>query len=263
MAIIEPEDRHVKQTTRSTYDSPATSPALKLESSRDSNYSRDRDNNHASDREAVPHHPSETSRAPPSGPASSRPANGRFSPPSGPAASSSAAPARVSNPILSAPSRPRGGRSGGFGGSYRGDFGAPSPRRGEFASRGGYGGPPRGSGYAGSFRGNSSSGTYPHTQRFNTGAPSAVSKYLGDLPQILPGGQRAPPRDAALEARLRKLDEEAEKLRSIITEKSKITRNGLKEWDQLKAETESARIRGDFAEENLRKMTGEPVVDSF
>jgi hypothetical protein len=257
---IAPEERDGR-TARSPYQSPALSPALKKEPPREADYGRDRDRD-IGDRGAdsrdttLSYRNGDTSRAPPSGPASTRVASGRFSPPSGPAASSVTAHNRFNNPILSAPSRPRGAR-GGFSGSYRGDFGGPSPRRGDFGRGGGYfGGPPRG-GFVGSFRGssNSSSATYPHTQRFNS--TSSVNKYLGDLPQIVPGGQRAPPRDAAAESRIRRLEEEAEKLRNQIADKQKTKRTGLKEWNRLSAETESTRLRGEFAEENLRKMNGE------
>ncbi|KAF2672496.1 hypothetical protein BT63DRAFT_453004 [Microthyrium microscopicum] len=187
----------------------------------------------------------DTTRAPPSGPAASR---AGAVPPSGPAGSSGS---RFNNPVLSAPSRPRGGR-GGFGGGYRGDFGGPSPRRGDFGRGGYFGGPARGGYQGGNFRGssNSSSSTYPRSQRFDTA--SSVRQHLSDLPAIVPGGQALPPLDPAGAQRLRRLEEEAARLREEIAEKQKIKRQGLKEWDKLQADIDSAQRKTEFQEENLR-----------
>ena len=49
----------------------------------------------------------------------------------------------------------------------------------------------------------------------------------------------------------------------MIADKQKVKRQGLREWDKLVAETDSARIRGDLVEENLRKINGEDVEMAF
>lgn len=233
-----------------------------------------------------------------------------MSPPSGPASNvPMSAHARPGNPILSAPSRPRGGGRGGFGGGPGRDFqpydnagGTPplGPRRGSGAwgPRGGgpgpvgYGGPPSGPrGGAPPFRGssNSTSTTYPRTQRFNNpvvptgptaaatatasspGGPaiptgpagtatlnttnSAVAAHLSDLPSIVPGGIRQ--KDLYEMSRLQKLEDEARKLRDQIAEKEALGRRGKREWDRLEREGETISLRADLADEHLRSLNGE------
>lgn len=184
-----------------------------------------------------------------------------ISPPSGPAADSPVSAHSRYNPVLSAPSRPRG--RGGFGGYPPRDFSGPSRRGGrDFGGPpprgGGYGpGPsPRG-GHFSAFRGsgNSSSSTYPRTQRFDT-----PSSHLADLPSIIPGGQKAAPRDAVADAKIKKLEEEAERLRLQIADKQKGKRNNLRDWDKLSADTQSAKLRAEFAEENLAKVNGDDAA---
>lgn len=246
-------------------------------------------------------------RAPPTGPASTTPRNFAYpamSPPSGPASNvPMSAHARPGNPILSAPSRPRGGGRGGFGGGPPRDFqpydntgAAPplGPRRGSanWGPRGGgvYGGPPSGPrGGAPPFRGsaNSTSTTYPRTQRFNNPTPptgpaaaavaptiggpaiptgpagtaslntsnSAVAAHLSDLPTIVPGGIRQ--KDLFDNSRLMKLEDEARKLREQIAEKEALGRRGKREWERLEREAETFSLRGDLADEHLRSLNGE------
>lgn len=57
--------------------------------------------------------------------------------------------------------------------------------------------------------------------------------------------------------RLDKLQEEAEKLRKAIEEKEAKKRRGLREWDRLSRETETAALRSRLAEESLRAASGE------
>jgi hypothetical protein len=129
---------------------------------------------------------------------------------------------------------------------------------------------------------NSTSTTYPRTQVFNStrangsgggggggggGAPadssrrsSGVERHLADLPPLEPNGRRYPasvPDAAAMEAKARRLDEEADKLRKLIAEKQQAKQTGMREWGRAKAETESARTRGDFAEDGVRRINGE------
>ena len=192
-----------------------------------------------------------------------------------------------STSILSAPSHPRGGRGG-----HRGDYGSrdyprefqPGPpplRRGSYGPSRGRGGPapsfeggfpsgPRGS-YGGhhpfggppSFRGNnSSSTTYPRTQRFNTKAdstasrPSSISEqYLSDLPAIVPGGQKL--LDVVDTSKINRLDDEVKKLKDEIAKKEVKARHASREWDRSQRESDMAGLRADFAEQHLRALNGE------
>jgi hypothetical protein len=131
------------------------------------------------------------------------------------------------------------------------DFSGPSPRGGYNA-----GPSPRGGHFAPGFRGsgNSSSGTYPRTQRFNT-----TSSHLADLPSIVPGGQRLPPHDPVADSRIKRLEEEAERLRLQIADKEKTKRATLREWNRMGQEAESARLRAEFAEDNLARINGEDM----
>lgn len=213
-----------------------------------------------SDREygpgGVPTGPSSFSRAPPTGPSTRGYHSPALSPPMGPGSNNqpSAYP-RSSNPVLGAPTRPRGGGRGGFGGeSYR-DFSGPGPRRGSWGGgRGGYyGGPhsgPRGGGqFAPPFRGssNSTSTTYPRTIRF--------TNHLADLPKEVPGGQKAP--ELYDKSKISKIEEEARKLREIIAAKEAQNRQGLREWDALEHESNNVGLRAELAEQHLRSLNGD------
>ncbi|KAG9195548.1 hypothetical protein G6011_00669 [Alternaria panax] len=214
------------------------------------------------------------SRAPPTGPSSRSYPSPAISPPAGPSNLAPQPPAfpRGNNPVLAAPTRPRGGGRGGFGGyEGRGDFSGPSSRRGSWGAgpRGGgyYGGAPSGprgpsSGpggaapFAPSFRGsnNSTATTYPRTMRFRD--------HLSDLPKEIPGGQRAP--ELYDKSKILKLEAEAQKLREMIDKKEDAKRQKLREWDSLEREAETAQLRVDLAESSLRSINGEAdVSDAF
>lgn len=79
--------------------------------------------------------------------------------------------------------------------------------------------------------------------------------YLGDLPRIVEGGQKAP--DLYDHSRLDKLEEEAEKLRRVIDDKQIKKRRGLREWDRLERESEAAGLRAQLADESVRALAGE------
>ncbi|KAF2734048.1 hypothetical protein EJ04DRAFT_256051 [Polyplosphaeria fusca] len=206
-------------------------------------------------------------RAPPTGPSGGRgypsPA---ISPPAGPSTNTSQPPAYPrggSNPVLSAPTRPRGGGRGGFGYDAPRDFsGGPPPRRGSWSGAGGRGGyfggappagprgPPSGSAaFAPPFRGssNSTSTTYPRTQRFQN--------HLADLPKEIPGGQKAP--DPYDRSKIMKLEEEAKKLREQIEAKESAKRQRLHEWDNLEREANNVSLKADLAEQQLRSLNGD------
>ncbi|KAF2427123.1 hypothetical protein EJ08DRAFT_363413 [Tothia fuscella] len=88
--------------------------------------------------------------------------------------------------------------------------------------------------------GNGTSSTYPRSQRF-----------LADLPTLVPGGRKMNA-SMPVNTKVKRLEEEAEKLRRVIEEKEKASRVGLREWERLESETEVARLRTELAEEGLR-----------
>ena len=100
-----------------------------------------------------------------------------------------------------------------------------------------------------SFRGssNSTSTTYPRTQRFRD--------HLADLPAIIPGGERQA--ESFDTSKIEKLEDEAQRLRELISEKQASKRQGLREWEKLEREGDAARLRSELAEESLRGLNGE------
>lgn len=210
------------------------------------------------------------SRAPPTGPASRGYPSPAMSPPAGPPSIAQQAPVhpRNSNPVLAAPTRPRGGGRGGFAYDSPRDFSGP-PGRGSWSAR-----PPRGGGHFASggapagprgsfsssapftppFRGssNSTSTTYPRTQRFRD--------HLADLPKEIPGGQKAP--EIYDKSRILKLEEEARLLREKIERKEDEKRQRLKEWDSLERDASTAQLRVELAENSLRELNGEGDASS-
>ncbi|KAF2463655.1 uncharacterized protein BDR25DRAFT_297800 [Lindgomyces ingoldianus] len=206
-------------------------------------------------------------RAPPTGPSARSYPSPAISPPVGPSGAAPQAPAypRGNNPVLAAPTRPRGGGRGGFGYDAPRDFSGPAPRRGSthWGGRGGggyYSGPPSGprgsvggpTPFAPPFRGssNSTSTTYPRTQRFRD--------HLSDLPKEVQGGQKAP--DVYDQSKILKLEEDARKLRELIDAKEMAKRQQLKEWDTLERDATNAALRSELAEQQLRSLNGEGEV---
>jgi hypothetical protein len=91
--------------------------------------------------------------------------------------------------------------------------------------------------------GNGSSTTYPRTQRF-----------LADLPAVVPGGRKMPTQPLPNAAKVKRLEEEAERLRKIIEDKEREKRGVVGEWERLEGENEVARLRTELAEGSLRKV---------
>jgi hypothetical protein len=100
---------------------------------------------------------------------------------------------------------------------------------------------------------NTTSTTYPRTQRFGP-AISPVERHLADLPQPAPGGRRYPTVAPVTTAKIKKLEEESEKIRKQIDDKKKNLRQELHEWDKLGRESAKYHLAGDMAEANLKKL---------
>ena len=178
-------------------------------------------------------------------------------PPTGPSAApgSASGASRAANLcLLSAPTRPKGGPA----------FKRESPREGPIPSlsrRGPlaiYNNPPTGprssfspvSGNNDQHRPrHSSSGlsAHPRTQR--------STNHLSGLPVLVPGGKLfISGFEPATEKRLAQLEIDKEKLLEQITEKQKIKRNELRDWDRLKRESEVSALRSELADEHLQRM---------
>lgn len=111
----------------------------------------------------------------------------------------------------------------------------------------------------------STSNTYPRTQRFD--APRApavpyVHQALQNLPRIIPGGQKDPTASGLpldIQARLKRTEDEAEKLREELRIKEEKMRKGLKLWNKLERESASMGLRSEISERQVRIMAGEGV----
>lgn len=77
---------------------------------------------------------------------------------------------------------------------------------------------------------------------------------MNDLPQAVPGGRKIPVKAPPNAAKVKRLEEDAERLRRIIDEKERVKTAKLKEWERLEAECDSAKLRTELAEEGLRKI---------
>ncbi len=225
-------------------------------------------------------------RPPPSGPAN----RGSFSrdtqpelPPAAPI-SMSAHNRPVSASVLAAPTRPRGGSSFADRGSRDQPYGGPPPHRGgRPPPPSPYHGPPRQhfdprpppsdghvphgprsshhaprAPYEAPYRApppfrsnNSSSTTYPRTQRFN---------HLASVPAIKEGGEALPSLiDPAAKKRLAELEEGKKKLMDQIEEKQRDKRKNLREWESLERESRRDGLRSELAERALEEMSGEGI----
>lgn len=80
------------------------------------------------------------------------------------------------------------------------------------------------------------------------------------------GGRKDPnasgiPRE--IEARLKKTEEEAERLREDLRLKEDKTRAGLRGWERLERECEVARLRSELSEQQVRVLAGEGIGGAF
>jgi hypothetical protein len=77
---------------------------------------------------------------------------------------------------------------------------------------------------------------------------------LADLPGVVSGGRKIAVKAPPNAAKVKRLEEDAERLRRVIEEKERVKRGGLREWDRLEGESEGAKLRTELAEEGLRKV---------
>ena len=223
------------------------------------------------------------SRPPPSGPAYR--GSARETAPEAPSTapiSMSAHNRPSSASVHSAPTRPRGGPSFAERGARDHHYGGPPPHRGgrppaaspyhgppprqhydsrppssdhaPYNSRSSQHGPP--GSYEAPYRApppfrsnNSSSTTYPRTQRFNHLASTPTIKENGEaLPSLL---------DPAAKKRLTELEEGRKKLMEQIEEKQREKRRNLREWENRERESRRDGLRSELAEEALEAMSGD------
>jgi hypothetical protein len=152
------------------------------------------------------------------------------------------------NPRLeNAPLGPRG----------RGDYSS-SPGRGEYSVSFGRGASSAGTAPDGPFpfrqhNNNSSSTTYPRTQRFNNPVPV---NHLATTEKIIPGGKLAPlGLPAEQERKMKMLEAEAERIRAEIAEKQRAKREALMEWEVRERESEREGLKSELAEASLNKLS--------
>lgn len=86
-------------------------------------------------------------------------------------------------------------------------------------------------------------------------AAPTIHPAIANLPKLVDGGQKAEP--LIDEAKLGRLQDEAERLRRQIEERELKKRKGLREWDRLSREVEIAGLRSELAEQSVRELNGE------
>ena len=100
------------------------------------------------------------------------------------------------------------------------------------------------------FRGssNSTSTTYPRTQRFNP--------VLSGIGTIVEGGRKQPSlMDTEHEKKLQQLEDDKRKLEAAIDEKQRKKRSDLRDWDKLEREAKSSQLRSELAEGHLERLS--------
>ena len=140
---------------------------------------------------------------------------------------------------------------------------------------------------------NSASTTYPRSQRFNGAAgpptgPSSVTttfnngpasnnaspvtpatpasfvkSQLSTLERVVPGGRKTPGSSgmtADQERKVKQLEDDAERIRSDMTEKQKSKREALREWEVRERESEVAGLKSQLADDHLRTLGEEDSV---
>lgn len=140
----------------------------------------------------------------------------------------------------------------------RGDYSS-SPGRGEYSVSFGRGASSVGPAPDGPFpfrqHNNSSSTTYPRTQRFNNPIPVPVN-HLATTEKLVPGGKLQPTGlPAEQERKMKMLEAEAERIRAEIAEKQRVKREALMEWEVRERESEREGLKSELAEASLNKLS--------
>ena len=104
--------------------------------------------------------------------------------------------------------------------------------------------------------------TAPASASFARPPQPRVHPALANLPQIIPAGKKDPsylgiPKD--IEARLKKNEEESERLREELKIKEEKLRAGLRTWDKLERESKSMSLKAELSEKHVRLLAGEGV----
>lgn len=116
-----------------------------------------------------------------------------------------------------------------------------------------------------------SSFSRPAPQRFENVPPPSKPHIrnhpsISTLPTVVVGGRKDPnasgiPRE--IEVRLKKTEEEADRLREDLRVKEEKTRAGLRSWERLERECEVARLRSELSEQQVRVLAGEGIGGAF
>ncbi|KFX93298.1 hypothetical protein V490_04911 [Pseudogymnoascus sp. VKM F-3557] len=100
-----------------------------------------------------------------------------------------------------------------------------------------------------------------NTKTFTPSLPR-VHPAIANLPQIIPGGKIDPtysPVPKELEARIRKTDEDLERMREDLHAKEEKLRKGLAQWDRLARDSASMGLKAELSERHVRMLAGEGV----
>ncbi|KFZ13580.1 hypothetical protein V502_06535 [Pseudogymnoascus sp. VKM F-4520 (FW-2644)] len=108
----------------------------------------------------------------------------------------------------------------------------------------------------------SSAPFHGHNTKTFTPALPRVHPAIANLPPIIPGGKidtTYSPVPKELEARIRKTDEDLERMREDLHAKEEKLRRGLAQWDRLARESASMGLKAELSERHVRMLAGEGV----
>ncbi|KFY11396.1 hypothetical protein V492_04477 [Pseudogymnoascus sp. VKM F-4246] len=100
-----------------------------------------------------------------------------------------------------------------------------------------------------------------NTKAFTPSVPR-VHPAIANLPPIIPGGKidtTYSPAPKELEARIRKTDEDLERMREDLHAKEEKLRKGLAQWDRLARDSASMGLKAELSERHVRMLAGEGV----
>lgn len=87
---------------------------------------------------------------------------------------------------------------------------------------------------------------------------NVVQAHMATLERVVPGGKRTPGLTSGMnptqEAKMKQLEDDAERIRADIMEKQKVKRETLREWDIRERESQIADLRSELADESLRTL---------